>query len=96
MTRQEKRRKQNKKVTLTVKELEDIRIKSLDEGFMLALGLPIIVLHEEFGYGNKTRIPKFTDLVLKRYSDLLHERLTLNEVVQQVNHITGNNILEGR
>ncbi|WP_305180584.1 hypothetical protein [Ileibacterium valens] len=95
MTRQERRRLGRETVTMTKDELKDFRIKALDEGFCLAMAVPVIILKEEFGWGAKTRIPSFVDKSLRKYLDLQAGRLSMDEIVAKVNEYTGKRLKYG-
>lgn len=104
MTRAEIRRqnRENEKktavYTLTAGQIEEIKrdctSKGIEAAFMLMLSLPLLVLHDKFGFGNKRLTQFITEL--DRLRDCTNEdRLTLKDIVDEVYRSTGIK-LEGR
>ena len=73
MTRQERRR-------LVRQKPHELKAAS----FMAA---SIVVLHEKYGWGTKTRLPKFADQLLEVLSDRPPE-----DLINQYERLTGNKI----
>ena len=73
MTRQERRR------------LERTKPSELKAASFMAAS--IVVLHEKYGWGTKTRLPKFADQLLEVLSDRPPE-----DLINQYERLTGNKI----
>lgn len=95
MTRQEKRRKDREKITITRSELEAMQNKILDEGFVLAISASVVTLKEDFGWGAKSRIPNFIDNCMKKFISIQNGKTSLMEMVDKVNRYTGKRLVYG-
>lgn len=95
MTRQEKRRKDREKITITRSELEAMQNKILDEGFVLAISASVVTLKEDFGWGAKSRIPNFVDHCMHKYVDIQNGKTSLMEMVDKVNRYTEKRLVYG-
>lgn len=54
--------------------------KAIDTAFKLMLGIPLMVLHDKYGWGGKKRLPEFMDHVLELYDSFNHGYLTLDDI----------------
>ena len=57
---------------------QDASKEAADKAFLLMLGLPVMVLHDKFGFG-PVRCERFTDAVLELYDSVLQNE---NQIVQ--------------
>lgn len=91
MTRAERRRlerkmkKGNKTYNLTVDQLNQIKDKAVTEAtgtaFTLMLAIPLIVLRDKYGYGQK-RMDKFIDYVLDTFDSFDKGYVSLEDIEQ--------------
>lgn len=91
MNRAERRRlqKQGKEVKLesviNIKSSDVQQIKkdavseAVDKAFLLMLGLPILVLHDQWGFG-KVRLERFIDQVFELYDSFNKDYLTFDDI----------------
>lgn len=47
------------------------------------LGIPVMVLHDQFGFGRK-RLEKFTDATLELYDSFEKDYITLDDLIQTI------------
>ena len=89
MTRAELRRQQREQkkkertYNLTESQLEamkqEITIKAMNTSFDLLMGLPIIALHDKFGWGEK-RLTRFKDEMLHQYEAFQDGYISVEDV----------------
>lgn len=99
MNRAERRRlerKQGKKepvYNIKSSNLEQIKRKAtkdaVDVAFKLMLGIPVMVLHDKYGWGGKKRLPEFSDYVLDLYDGFDKGYVTLEDIEQCIYEETG-------
>lgn len=53
--------------------------EAIDKAFLLMLGLPMLVLHDNYGFGKK-RCERFIDQVLEMYDAFNKDYLTLDDI----------------
>jgi hypothetical protein len=74
-----------KTYTLTMDQIEKIKYDAVDEAtykaFLMFLSIPVMVLHDKFGFG-KQRLGKFMDYCLIWYEAVLHDEAGLMELVK--------------
>ena len=63
--------------------------ESVDVAFKLMLGLPVMVLHDKYGWGGKKRLPEFGDYVLELYDSFDKGYITLEEIEEVIRKETG-------
>jgi hypothetical protein len=56
---------------------------------ILLLSLPIKVLKEQYGWGNKKRLPKFAELLTDAYQEFAESNRSLDEEVEFIYQQTG-------
>ena len=98
MNRAERRRlKRNQEscnITYTLRNEDVTRIKqdaaqeAIDKAFVLMLGLPMIVLHDQYGWGKK-RLSDFMDYVLDQYDSFNKDFITLDDLWNTIEKETG-------
>jgi hypothetical protein len=84
MNREERRQKGIKQkvrtYTLTETQLNEIKREctntAVDYAFMYLVGMSIRVLHDQFGFGLKVRLPKFADAIIDEYERYLSGDMT--------------------
>lgn len=73
-------------------QIQKIKDQATDEAanraFVLMLGLPLIVLHDKFGYGAK-RLERFMDELIKQYEAFDEGRITLDDLLKTIETETG-------
>ena len=99
MNRAERRRKEKeaqgkkKTYTLTVEQIEQIKKEALEEArhqaMVLLLGIPVLVLREQYGWGEKKRLPEFAEHVTDYYQEFAEGKWTVEEYAQMVFDYTG-------
>ena len=95
MNRVERRRA--KKAGIPVKKEPVVNIKAAaDKAFLLMLGLPVMVLHDKFGFG-PVRCERFTDAVLELYDSFEKGYVSLEDIHLTLKEETGITIVsDGR
>lgn len=91
MNRSERRRLQKQGVQVKAEPVinvksSDIQIikegatkNAADKAFLLMLGLPMMVLHDKYGFG-KVRCERFIDQVLELYDSFEKDLITLDDI----------------
>lgn len=104
MNRAERRRLQKKGVQVPVEPVINIKAsdvqqmkdqatkKAANTGFLLMLGLPILVLRDKWGFG-KVRLERFIDQVIDMYEAFNEGYLTLDDIHKVIEEETGIKIL---
>ena len=79
--------------TVTPKQLEEmahrIKAKSTEDALVLAFAVPVMVLHKQWGWGSKTRLPKFADQLTDEYQRIFDAGLPLVKYAADVEKLTG-------
>lgn len=96
MNRAERRRLKKKKAepvinikASDVQQMKDEAVKkAADTGFLLMLGLPILVLRDKWGFGN-VRLERFIDQVIEMYESFNEGYLTIEDIHQAIEEETG-------
>lgn len=100
MNRSERRRLQKKGVQVPVEPVINIKAsdvqqmkdeatkKAANTGFLLMLGLPILVLRDKWGFGN-VRLERFIDQVIEMYESFNEGYLTIEDIHQAIEEETG-------
>lgn len=98
MNRSEKRRqdrllsKQTKTYTLTQEQIDKIKeeatMAATRRAFAIMLGMPMMVLRDQFGFGKK-RLSLFTDKVFDIYEAYEDDRLSLVDMHKTIESETG-------
>ena len=99
MNRAERRRlmkKENKKepvYNISQQNLNEIkqneRETATETAMILLMSLPIKVLKEHYGWGNKKRLPKFAELLCDAYQDFDNSDRSLEDEVEFIYQQTG-------
>ena len=104
MNRAERRRLQKKGVavkkepTINIKYSdiqkmkEEAMNKAVDTAFILMLGLPVLVLRDNWGFG-KVRLERFIDQVIDMYEAFNEGYLTLDDIQKVIEEETGIEII---
>ena len=83
--------------TLTDAQIQQIKTDAVREAtsnaFTLLLGLPLITLHDKFGFG-KVRLERFMDELLKQYESFDAGYITLNDLIETIKEETGVSIIQ--
>ena len=70
-------------INIKVSDIEKIKAevykKAIGDVFTMMLGLPVMVLHDKFGFG-KVRCERFTDHVIDLYDSFEKDYIALDEV----------------
>ena len=89
-----KRSQESGNATYTLRNEDVTRIKqdaaqeAIDKAFALTLGLPMIVLHDQYGWGKK-RLSDFMDYVLDQYDSFNKDFITLDDLWNTIEKETG-------
>lgn len=67
---------------------EDVAQKATERAFILMLGIPSMVLRDQFGFGRK-RLEKFTDEVFELYDSYDKDYITLDDLIKTIYEETG-------
>lgn len=62
--------------------------KAANTGFLLMLGLPILVLRDKWGFG-KVRLERFIDQTIEMYETFDEGYLTIDNIHQAIEEETG-------
>ena len=69
----------NIKVSDIEKMKSEVHKKAIGDVFTIMLGLPVMALHDKFGFG-KVRCERFTDHVIDLYDSFEKDYITLDEI----------------
>lgn len=75
------------------KGYEKGRKDSIEKASQLSMAVPIMVLRDEFGFGEK-RIDKFIAAYIKLYEAIDEGWLDINDIIKTINEETGVKIVE--
>ena len=64
---------------LKQKDIDEIRSDALKEAFVLMLAIPVKVMHDEFGWGMKSRLPKLGESIIEEYERFDNGDMTIEE-----------------
>lgn len=67
----------------------DYKNEGIRTVFIMLLGLPCMVLHEKYGFGNRKRLPEFADAVLTKYEELDKQTNSIREIQDLIYQQTG-------
>lgn len=67
---------------------KDASLEAANKAFLLMLGLPVMVLHDKFGFGS-VRCERFTDAVLDLYDSFEKGYVTLEDIHGALKEETG-------
>lgn len=94
-----KRNQESRNATYTLRNEDVTRIKqdaaqeAIDKAFVLMLSLPMIVLHDKYGWGKK-RLSDFIDHVLEQYDSFNKNFITLDDLWNTIEKETGVKLIE--
>ena len=72
-----------------VREAEPkIRAKAVHDAFMLFMSIPVMVLHDKFGFG-KIRFDRFMNYVLIWYESVQNGEFTIEHIVEIAESVSG-------
>ncbi|MBL7575392.1 hypothetical protein SAMN00017477_0898 [Peptoniphilus asaccharolyticus DSM 20463] len=75
------------------KGYEKGRKETIERASQLSMAVPIMVLRDEFGFGEK-RIDKFIVAYIELYNSISEGYLDLNDIIKTINEETGVKIVE--
>lgn len=75
------------------KGYEKGRKETIERASQLSMTVPIMVLRDEFGFGEK-RIDKFIAAYIELYNSISEGYLDLNDIIKTINEETGVKIVE--
>lgn len=67
---------------------EDVAQEATERAFILMLGIPVMVLRDQFGFGRK-RLEKFTDAIFELYDSYEKDYITLEDLIRTIYEETG-------
>lgn len=96
MNRAERRRLKKKKaepvINIKASDVQQMKNeavkKAADTGFLLMLGLPVLILRDKWGFGN-VRLERFIDQVIEMYEAFNEGHLTIDDIHQAIEEETG-------
>lgn len=94
-----KRSQESRNATYTLRNEDVTRIKqdaaqeAIDKAFVLMLSLPMIVLHDKYGWGKK-RLSDFMNHVLEQYDSFNKNFITLDDLWNTIEKDTGVKLIE--
>lgn len=94
-----KRNQESRNATYTLRNEDVTRIKqdaaqeAIDKAFVLMLGLPMIALHDKYGWGKK-RLSDFMNHVLEQYDSFNKNFITLDDLRNAIEKETGVKLIE--
>lgn len=94
-----KRSQESDNATYTLRNEDVTRIKqdaareAVYTAFTMMLGLPVIVLHDKYGWGKK-RLSDFMDYVLEQYDSFNKNFITLDDLWNTIEKETGVKLIE--
>lgn len=71
------------------KQLAEERAKGVEIGIRLAFFLPVHILKNSYGWGNRKRLPRFADELTEAYKLIASGRLSLADLEKEFNESTG-------
>ena len=72
---------------------QDAAQEAIDKAFVLMLSLPMIVLHDKYGWGKK-RLSDFMNHVLEQYDSFNKNFITLDDLWNTIEKETGVKLIE--
>lgn len=71
----------DKKISITKKEIDMIKKRSMNDAFLITSHFPLYVLMDKWGFG-KVRLERFYDHYTELWNDINHGRLNLDDIAQ--------------
>lgn len=82
-------RAENEALRLTLmKRKSEIMAKAVHDAFMLFMSIPVMVLHDKFGFG-KIRFDRFMNYVLIWYESVQNGEFTIEHIVKIAESVSG-------
>lgn len=83
--------RQRKSITVSVSDAERMRIKeeAVDQAMVLLFALPVKVLHDEYGWGTRKRLPEFADALTREYQRFSDGEYTAQQYMDFVSAACG-------
>ncbi len=82
-------RDENEALRLTLmKRKSEIMAKAVHDAFMLFMSIPVMVLHDKFGFG-KIRFDRFMNYVLIWYESVQNGEFTIEHIVEIAENVSG-------
>lgn len=82
-------RAENEALRLTLmKRKSEIMEKAVRDAFMLFMSIPVMVLHDKFGFG-KIRFDRFMNYVLMWYESVQNGEFTIEHIVEIAESVSG-------
>ena len=82
-------RAENEALRLTLmKRKAEIMAKAVHDAFMLFMSIPVMVLHDKFGFG-KIRFDRFMNYVLIWYESVQNGEFTIEHIVEIAESVSG-------
>ena len=64
---------------LKQQDIDRIRSEALGQAFVLMLAIPVKVMHDEFGWGLKKRLPELGEAIIDEYERFENGEMTMEE-----------------
>lgn len=74
----------NMKLSDFEKQKKEATSKAVDTAMVLLLAIPIKVMHEKYGWGMKSRLPKLAEALTDEYQRFADGEMTLEEYSEYV------------
>lgn len=82
-------RAENEALRLTLmKRKAEVMAKAVHDAFMLFMSIPVMVLHDKFGFG-KIRFDRFMNYVLMWYESVQNGEFTIEHIVEIAESVSG-------
>ena len=72
---------------------QDVAQEAIDKAFISMLGLPVMVLHDQYGWGKK-RLSDFMDHVLEQFDSFNKDFITFDDLWKTIEKETGVKLIE--
>lgn len=101
MNRQQRRQneresKKDPRYYLSESELNKVKSDAVDTAMMLLLYIPINVMHEKYGWGAKSRLPRLAEELLEEYEKIATTSMPLRAYAENIKKLTGITLERGK
>jgi hypothetical protein len=77
-----------KTYVLTQDQIDQMKADAMAEGFRMCLSIPLMVLHDKFGFG-RIRGTRFMDYAMVWYEAVMSGKTSLTEIMKIAEDLTG-------
>ena len=76
-------------ISMKKSDIDRIKREAAETAMVLLLSIPIKVMHEQFGWGMKKRLPRLSDALIDEYQSFSDGDMTLEEYQNMVYEYCG-------